>query len=53
MPVAFDPLIIFHAFITNNNIIAVRGVQNRTNPMEKPQTKLIQIKTAKNRTWFG
>ena len=30
-----------------------RGVQNRTNPIEKPQTKPIQTETAKNRTWFG
>jgi len=25
-----------------------RGVQNQTNPIEKPQTKLIQTETAKN-----
>ena len=28
-----------------------RGVQNRTNPIEKPQTEPTQ--TAKNRIWFG
>jgi len=28
-----------------------RGVQNRTNPIEKPQTESTEI--AKNRIWFG
>jgi len=30
-----------------------RGVQNRTNPMEKSQTESIQTEAAKNRIWFG
>jgi len=30
-----------------------RGVQNRTNLTEKPQTKPTQTETAKNRIWFG
>jgi len=34
-------------------IYATRGVQNRTNPIEKPQTEPIQTETAKNRIWFG
>jgi hypothetical protein len=29
------------------------GVQNRTNPIEKQQTKSTQTKTAKNRILFG
>jgi len=35
------------------NRLLNRGVQNRTNPIEKPQTEQTQIKTAKNRIWFG
>jgi len=31
----------------------IRGVQNRTNPIEKPQTEPTQTETAKNRIWFG
>jgi len=30
-----------------------RGVQNRTNPIETPQTEPTQTKTAKNHIWFG
>jgi len=29
------------------------SVQNRTNPIEKPQTEPTQTETAKNRIWFG
>jgi len=29
-----------------------RVVQNRTNPIEKPQTEPTQTETAKNRIWF-
>ena len=35
------------------NVNSTWGVENRTNPIEKPQTKPIQTETAKNRTWFG
>ena len=31
----------------------IRGVQNRTNPIEKPQTEPTQTETTKNRIWFG
>jgi len=31
----------------------IRGVQNRTNPIEKSQTEPIQTETAKNRILFG
>jgi len=31
----------------------IRGVRNRTNPIEKPQTNPIHTETAKKRTWFG
>jgi len=34
-------------------VSATRGVQNRTNPIETPQTEPTQTKTAKNRIWFG
>ena len=34
-------------------IDSIRGVQNRTNPIEKPQTEPTQTKTVKNRNWFG
>jgi hypothetical protein len=33
--------------------LQIRGVQNRTNPIGKPHTELIQIETAKNHIWFG
>jgi hypothetical protein len=29
------------------------GVQNRTNPIEKPQIEPTQTETAENRIWFG
>jgi len=38
---------------TVNLSVKTRGVQNRINPIEKPQTKPIQTKTAKNDIWFG
>jgi len=34
-------------------ILSVRGVQNRTNPIEKPQTEPTQTEIAINRIWFG
>jgi len=34
--------------LNESNGVEIRGVQNRTNPIEKPQ-----IETAKNRIWFG
>ena len=40
------------SFVRNLTIEGTRGVQNRTNPIEKPQTKPIQTETTKNRTWF-
>jgi len=34
-------------------VVSDRGVQNRTNSIEKPQTEPTQTETAKNRIWFG
>jgi len=34
-------------------VVRIRGVQNRTNSIEKLQTKPTQIETAKNRISFG
>ena len=38
---------------SHKNAIYIRDVQNRINPIEKPQTELIQTETAKNCIWFG
>jgi len=43
----------YHSIPYTFQIRMSRGVQNRTNPIEKPQTEPIQTETAKNRIWFG
>jgi len=46
----FPYFFIFIIWVLLTNVF-YRGVQNRTNPIKKPQTELTQ--TAKNRIWFG